>query len=181
MVHGLMRIPTMLAILAASAPAVAPAYPVVSPINGRVYATAYYPYNGGSNHNAVDISGGSCGSTGVLTAIDASIQWNVVIRHTDVFCYGGHSVSPNEAYHTFSNGYTFRQQYFNKSANSYSRTCDRCNIGTVFGTIGNMTDPFVHMQMDKLGTKSTSWYAGMASLGESVTTATPIGYTERAY
>jgi hypothetical protein len=181
MVHRQMTIPTMLAVLAAFAPAIAPAYPVVSPINGRVYAVASYPYNQAYYHNAVDITGGSCGSTGVLTAIDASISWTVVIRHTDVLCYGGHSVSPNEAYHTFSNGYTFRQQYFNKSANSYSRTCDRCSIGTIFGTYGGMTDPYVHMQMDKLGTKSTSWYSGMVSVGENVTTTTTIGYTERVY
>ncbi|HYH95061.1 hypothetical protein [Hyalangium sp.] len=151
---------TTLAALAALAliPTAASAYRVGSPFPGDVTATTYY--SSGSFHGAVDISSrNACGYWGVETGLVGSISWNVTIRTTTKVCYGNGSGNQNEVKHTFANGYTLRQWHFLKTASSYDRTCDRCQIGDEGGT-GNVTGPHTHMQYDRSGTNSTSWYSG---------------------
>jgi hypothetical protein len=134
------------------------AYTVGAPFPGTVTATTYY--SSGSFHGAVDLSSSAaCGYWGVETGIGASLSWNVTINTTGKVCYGNGSGNQNEGKHTFANGYTFRQWHFLKSADSYDRTCNRCQLGDEGGT-GNVTGPHTHMQYDKAGSNSTSWYSG---------------------
>lgn len=166
---------TMLAALTSMAliPAVAGAYRVGSPFPGDVTATTYY--SSGSFHGAVDISSrNACGYWGVETGVVGSMYWNVTIRTTAVVCYGNGSGNQNEVKHTFANGWTLRQWHFLKEPTSYDRTCDRCQIGDEGGT-GNVTGPHTHMQYDKSGTNSTSWYSGTVK-GEFLDRGETVGY-----
>ncbi|ATB30914.1 hypothetical protein [Melittangium boletus] len=140
-------------------PTAATAYTVGAPFPGTVTATTYY--SSGSFHGAVDLASGSgCGYWGVETAVQASLSWNVTIRTTSRVCYGNGSGNQNEVKHTFANGYTFRQWHFlYVAATSKDKTCNRCQVGDEGGT-GNVTGPHTHIQYDKSGTNSTSWYSG---------------------
>ncbi|EPX64674.1 hypothetical protein D187_000096 [Cystobacter fuscus DSM 2262] len=135
------------------------AYTVCAPHPGNVTATTYY--SSGAFHGAVDIaSGDTCGVRLVRTAVKGLLSWNVTVRTTTKACYGNGSGNQNEVKHTFANGYTFRQWHFLYDADlSKDQTCDRCAIGREGGT-GNVTGPHTHLQYDKSGTNSTSWYAG---------------------
>jgi hypothetical protein len=150
-------------------PATSSAYTVRSPHPGTVTATTYYP--SGAFHGAVDISG-TCNYWGVETAVTATLFWNVTIRTTGIVCYGSGSGTQNEAKHAFASGWTFRIWHFIKTATSYDRTCDRCQIGNVGGT-GNVTSPHTHLQYDKLGTNNTTWYQVPPGTDSSI-----IGYIE---
>jgi hypothetical protein len=150
----------------------ADAHYVRAPLNGKVTATKYY--SSGAFHGAVDIAGGTCGSTGVNTAMEGTLWWSVTIRTTYKVCYGNGDWHHNEVKHTFSSGWAFRQYHFNKSGYSYSRSCDRCTIGTLGGT-GLATGPHAHLQYDKYGTKNTTWW--WVSKGQYVYTTQRIGYT----
>ncbi|ATB30915.1 hypothetical protein [Melittangium boletus] len=154
-------------------PAAATANPVVAPHAGTVTATTYY--SSGSFHGAVDISSGkTCGVDPVKVAVKGMLAWNVTIRTTAKVCYGNGSGNQNEVKHTFANGYTFRQWHFLYDATlSQDKTCDRCAIGREGGT-GNVTGPHTHLQYDKSGTNSTSWYAGTVK-GEYLETGDAIG------
>ncbi len=144
-----------LALLPATAGA---AYEVGAPFPGTVTATTYY--SSGTFHGAIDLSSSAaCGYWGVETAVKASLSWNVTIRTSTKVCYGNGSGNQNEVKHTFSNGYTFRQWHFLKTASSVDKTCNRCQVGDEGGT-GNVTGPHTHMQYDKSGTNNTSWYSG---------------------
>jgi hypothetical protein len=122
--------------------------------------------------SALDILTDSCGYWGVSTAVVGSLSWNVIVRTTTNVCYGNGSGSQNEVKHTFANGYTFRQWHFLKSADSYSRTCDRCQIGDA-GATGNATSARSHLALDKSGTPNTSWIS--PSLVEGQFVDGPIG------
>jgi hypothetical protein len=149
------------------------AHYVKAPVNGTVTATTYYP--SGSYHGAVDVAPGSsaCGVKSVTTAVAQTKYWDVTINTSYRVCYGNGSGRQNAAVASYSNGWKFRQWHFNKSGSSYDRTCDRCYIGTVGGT-GNATGPHAHLQYDRYGTKSTSWYS--TARGRYVYTSTSIGY-----
>jgi hypothetical protein len=139
-------------------PMAATAYTVGAPHPGTVTATTYY--SSGAFHGAVDISSGGCGVALVHTAVRGLLSWNVTIRTTAKTCYGNGSGNQNEVKHTFANGYTFRQWHFLYDPDlSKDQTCDRCAIGREGGT-GNVTGPHTHLQYDKSGTNSTSWYSG---------------------
>ena len=140
--------------------------------NGIVTATKYY--SNGSFHGAVDTGGGTCGSTSVSTAMEGTLYWSVTIRTSSKVCYGNGSGNANEVRHAFSGGWTFRQYHFNKSGYSYSRSCNRCTIGTLGGT-GNATGPHSHLQWDKYGTRNSSWW--WVSKGQHVYTTNRMGYT----
>jgi hypothetical protein len=151
------------------------AYTVKAPLDGKVGDTTYT--SSGSFHGAVDISGGICAETGVTTAVMGSLAWNVTIQNTSRECgmdaTGG---SNNTVSHTFASGRSLRQWHFNKSADSYDRTCDRCFIGTV-GSAGLITGgiPRAHLQYDIQGTLITNWYPPYVTKGQTVTTSTTIG------
>jgi hypothetical protein len=140
-------------------PTAATAYTVGSPFPGTVTATTYY--SSGAFHGAVDISSANaCGVALVHTAVRGVLAWNVTIRTTAKVCNGNGSGNQNEVKHTFADGYTFRQWHFLYDADlSKDKTCDRCAIGREGGT-GNVTGPHSHLQYDKSGTHSTSWYSG---------------------
>ena len=153
-------------------PAAAGAYEVGAPFPGTVTATTYY--SSGTFHGAIDLSSSAaCGYWGVETAVNASLSWNVTIRTSTKVCYGNGSGNQNEVKHTFSNGYTFRQWHFLKTASSVDKTCNRCQIGDEGGT-GNVTGPHTHIQYDKSGTNNTSWYSG-TSKGEYLDRDEKIG------
>ncbi len=164
----------MLIVLAAvvAVPAAAKAAYVKSPLDGVVVATTYY--SSGSFHGALDIAGPSstCGTGGVTTGVVQTKFWTIRIHTTARVCYGNGSGNENSATAAYGNGWSFRQFHFNRSANSRSRTCDRCVIGTHGGT-GHATGPHAHVQYDRYGTRSTSWYS--VGRGRSVSRATTIG------
>ncbi|WPB77406.1 hypothetical protein KYC5002_51560 [Archangium violaceum] len=105
--------------------------------------------------NAVDILG-DCGYWGAETGLVGSVSWNVTLRTTALTCGGNGTGNQNEVKHTFADGYTFRQWHFNKTSNSYDRTCDRCQIGDA-GATGNAPTARAHLQRDKNGTLDTAW------------------------
>jgi hypothetical protein len=154
-----------LAMLVALVPTPSPAYTVGAPIEGTVRATTYY--SSGAFHGAVDISNGPCGTSPVTTGVVGSLSWTVTIRTTGIYCSTA-SNTQNEAAHTFADGYTFRLWHFNKTANSYSRTCDRC-------IIGQDGADYIHLQRDRSGTLSTSWYSGYTTVGEYLSLGETVG------
>ncbi|HYO53020.1 hypothetical protein [Archangium sp.] len=165
---------TTLAVLASLAliPAAATAHTVKSPHPGTVTATTYY--SSGAFHGAVDISSGRCNYWGVETGVVGSVSWNVTIRTTGVYCYGSGSGNTNEAKHVWADGATFRLWHFIRTADSYDRTCDRCQVGNE-GLASSSTGPHTHLQQDRLGTNDTSWYSGYTTKGEVVDRTETIG------
>ncbi|HYO53019.1 hypothetical protein [Archangium sp.] len=161
-----MKTLSALATLMALVPTTAPgAYTVGSPLAGTVRTTTYY--SSGAFHGAVDISNGPCGTNPITTGVVGSLSWNVTLRTTGIACdmAGG---TQNEAAHTFADGYTFRLLQFNKSANSYDRTCDRCSIG--------IEGPdHIHLQRDRNGTNITTWYSGYTTVGEFLSLGETVG------
>jgi hypothetical protein len=160
-------------IAVAAIPATALAHYVKSPLGGTVTATTYY--SSGSFHGALDIAGpaSTCGSTSVTTAVAQTKFWDVTIRTSSRVCYGNGSGNENSAVASYTNGWKFRQFHFNRSSASYDRTCDRCYVGTHGGT-GRATGPHSHIQYDRYGTRSTSWYS--VSRGRYVDRSTNVGY-----
>ncbi len=161
----------VLAAVVAVPPAAKAAY-VKSPLDGIVTAATRYP--SGSFHGALDIAGprSTCGTRGVTTGVAQTKFWTIRIRTSSRVCYGNGSGNENSATAAYSNGWSFRQFHFNRSASSYSRTCDRCTVGTHGGT-GRVTGPHAHVQYDRYGTRSTSWYS--VGRGRTVLKATTIG------
>lgn len=161
-----------LAALAALAPTPAPAArDVQAPLAGTVSNTIYT--SSGAFHAAVDIDGGTCGTTPVTTAVVGSLSWNVVINTAYTLCGTAMTGAQNVAKHTFADGFTFRLMQFNKSAQTYDRTCDRCNIGMA-GDKG-LPEGAIHLQRDKNGTRDTSWYQGYTAKGEVLSLGERIG------
>ena len=168
--HAMKRTLTALASLALVPTAVS-AHEVRGPHPGTVITTTYS--SSGAFHGAVDISGGTCGTTNVTTAVFGSLAWNVVINTANTICYANLAIPQNEVRHTFADGFTFRLMHFNPSAASYDRTCDRCNIGKA-SSPGN-PDSDIHLQLDKSGTKDTSWYSGYTTKGEALSLGERVG------
>ncbi|AKI98609.1 Peptidase, M23/M37 family [Archangium gephyra] len=161
-----------LAALAALAPATALAVRNVgAPLAGTVAATTYS--SSGAYHGAVDIDGGTCGTTPITTGVAGTLAWNVVINTASTLCYTAMTGAQNVARHTFADGFTFRLMNFNRTAQTFDRTCDRCNIGAA-GDAGIPANS-LHLQRDKSGTKDTSWYAGYATVGEALSLGELVG------
>ncbi|HYH96444.1 hypothetical protein [Hyalangium sp.] len=137
--------------------------------------TVYPPHPGkadtatwsGLPHGAVDVSSGTCSYWGVEAPIFGSLSWNLTVRSSGEICYGNGSGNHNEAKHVFADGWTFRVWHFIKTADSYDRTCDRCQVGDE-GATGNVVGAHTHLQRDKNGTKDTSWYEGYTVDGETL-------------
>ena len=145
-----------LASLAALAPALSPAaYTVTAPLVGSAQSS--------ETHIAVDIASASCG-TAINTGVVGSLSWNVTFNVTNTFCNDPNGFQ-NEVVHAFPNGYTFRLRGLFKSAGSYDRTCDRCNIGTTYMFFGNNANHPLHLQYDLYGTRNSAWYSGYTSPG----------------
>lgn len=163
----------VVAAVVSTLPAPVFAHYVKSPINGTVTATTYYP--SGGYHGSVDIAPGAstCGVKSMTTAVAQTKFWDVTIRTGYRVCYGNGRGNENGAVASYTNGWKFRQYHFNKSGSSYDRTCDRCYIGTSGGT-GNATGPHAHLQYDRYGTKSTSWYS--VRRGQYLYTTSNVGY-----
>jgi hypothetical protein len=163
---------TALAALALIPAAAGASLRVGSPFPGTVTATTYY--SDGSFHGAVDVaSGDGCSYWGVETGVYGSLSWNVTINTTGEVCYGSGSGNQNEAKHTFADGHVFRLWHFIKTASSYDRTCDRCQVGDEGGT-GHVTGPHVHIQYDKGGSNNTAWYSGTVK-GEFLSRGETVG------
>jgi hypothetical protein len=145
---------------------------VYAPHPGTVTATTYT--SSGAFHGAVDISSGRCNYWGVQVPLVGSLFWDVTIRTTGIVCYGSGSGNQNEVKHVFADGRAIRMWHFIKTADSYDRTCDRCQIGNEGGT-GNVTGPHTHIQVDNSGTKDTSWYSGYTVNGEVIDAVEIIG------
>jgi hypothetical protein len=163
-----------LAVLASLAllPTAASALTIKAPHPGTVTALTYY--SSGSFHGAVDISSGSCNYWGVETGVVGSYYWNITINTSINVCNGNGSGNQNEAKLVLADGRVLRFWHFNKTANSYDRTCDRCQVGDEGGT-GNATGPHTHIQVDRNGTRDTSWYSGYITKGQQVDRTTTIG------
>ena len=153
---------TALASMALILPTASAGTTVTAPHPGTVTATTYY--SSGAFHGAVDISSGRCGYWGVSSPFAGSLYWNIIIRSTLQTCS---TPTDNAAVHTWADGWSFRIKNFLKSAGSYDRTCDRCELGNE----GHHT----HMQYDKSGTYDTSWYSGYTSKGETIDSGEVIG------
>ncbi|AKJ05381.1 hypothetical protein ATI61_102440 [Archangium gephyra] len=152
----------------------ASAVTVKAPHPGTVTALTYS--SSGAFHGAVDVTSGDvCNSWSVHAVLVGSYSWNITINTTGIYCgTGGGSSTQNEAKHVFADGWTLRLWHFIKTAASYDKTCDRCALGNEGGT-GNVTGPHSHIQVDKSGTKDTSWYSGYVTKGEYVDRTTTIG------
>jgi hypothetical protein len=147
-------------------PTAASAVTVVAPHPGTVPSLTYTA--SGAFHGAVDIvSGAGCNYWNVQSVVEGTFYWNVTINTAGSVCSGSGSGTQNEAKHGFGDGLVLRVWHFNKTADSYDRTCDRCALGNEGGT-GNVTGPLTHVQVDKNGTKDTSWYSGYTTKGEYV-------------
>lgn len=157
----------------AMAPSALAAREVQAPLAGRVTATTYAP--GGGVHNAVDIFGGVCGQTPVRTGVVGSLAWTVAINSTVTTCGSSQGGQTNEARHAFATGWTFRLRVFLQSAQSRSRTCDRCEIGTAYVFMGSAQVDPLHLQYDKLGTRDTQWYTGHTTQGETLSLGERVG------
>ncbi len=155
-------------------PTAASAVTVKAPHPGTVTALTYY--SSGSFHGAVDVtSGDACNYWSVHAVLVGSYHWNITINTTGIYCgTGGGSSNQNEAKHVFADGWALRLWHFIKTAASYDKTCDRCALGHEGGT-GNVIGPHTHIQVDKSGTKDTSWYVGYVTKGEYVDRTTTIG------
>jgi hypothetical protein len=145
-------------------PTASTAYTVKAPFSGTVTATTYT--STGAFHGAVDVAGSQCGYWGVTPGLVGSLSWNITIQSTSNSCVTGVPTG-NEAKHVFADGTTYRIRNFIKTSDSYDRTCDRCQIG----------DEGIHMhvQVDKNGTKDTSWYSGYTTKGEAVDPTVTLG------
>jgi hypothetical protein len=135
---------------------------------GTVTATTTYP-NGGT-HNAVDIAPGRCNADKHKLGPKVSWAWTVSAPTTGKVCNGGGA--NNYVSHTLPGGYLYEEMHFIKTADSRSRTCNRCNIGNVGGT-GQATGPHAHQAYRKHGTKLSTWYT--VKRGQKVTYNTKIG------
>jgi len=172
----MLRVMTPVAALACLAALVSPssaaqASAVRASHPGRVTAADYTQT--GTLHGAVDITAADCTPWSINPGLTGSMFWNVTIRTSVLSCRGTASGTHNEVKHVFADGTAFRVWHFNRSASSYDRTCDRCDIGNL-GATGNVTAPTTHYQVDKLGTRDTSWYT--VELGDTVSAGTIIGY-----
>jgi hypothetical protein len=145
-------------------PTASTAYTVKAPFPGTVTATTYTA--SGAFHGAVDLASGQCGYWGVTSGLVGSVSWNVIIQSTENSCVTG-VPTQNEARHVFADGTTYRIRNFNRTASSYSRTCDRCELGN--------EGVHTHIQVDKNGTKDTSWYSSYTTKGEVVDTTETLG------
>lgn len=168
--HTLKRILAALASLALI-PTTAVALDVVAPHPGTVTATTYY--SSGAFHGAVDLSG-NCGVDTLDAPIGGVRTWNFTIRTTGVVCNGNGSGNHNAVATTLADGRVLRLWHFIKTAVSYDKTCDRCQLGEVGGT-GNATGPHTHIQVDKAGTNITSWYSGYTVKGEFLSRGELVG------
>ncbi len=135
---------------------------VTAPHPGTVTATTYT--SSGAFHGAVDISSGRCGHGSVISPFAGAVYWNITLRTTALSC---NIASQNTAVHTWADGWTFRITNFLKSAASYDKTCDRCELGT--------EGLHTHMGQDKAGTYDTSWYSGYTTKGEAIDASEVIG------
>ena len=149
------------------------AHTVKAPHPGTVIAATYT--SNGSFHGAVDVSSGQCTYWGVETGVVGSVHWNVTIRNSTMVCFGGDGmVNPNEAKHTWADGWVFRILQFIKTDKSVDKTCDRCQVGDE-GTSTSHSSPITHFQQDKSGTKDSSWYIGYAFRGDAVNRTDTLG------
>ena len=143
-----------------------------APHPGTVMATTYH--SSGAFHGAVDISSGRCNYWGVRVPLAGSRFWNVTIRTTSVACFGSGSGTQNEVKHVLADGWVVRMWHFIKTADSYDRTCDRCQIGNE-GATGSVSSAHTHIQVDKNGTLDTSWYSGHTVKGEVIDAGELLG------
>ncbi len=125
--------------------------------------------------SAVVVSTSQCNYWGAMPGLVGSLSWNVTINTTGIVCYGSGSGTQNEVKHTFSTGVTFRQWHFIKTASSYDRTCDRCEIGNIGGT-GNVTGPRARYAVDKYGTGVPLQYPATPNVGDPVNGNEVIAY-----
>ena len=153
-------------------PAAATAHTVKAPFPGTITATTYYP--SGGYHGAIDVSSGRCNYWGAETAVVGSVSWNVTINTTGVVCNGNGYENANMAVHTWADGWKFHQKHFIKTADSYDRTCDRCQVGDE-GSTGNSSGAHTHMQQTRSGTYDTAWYSGYTTKGEFVDRTETLG------
>ncbi|KFE62798.1 hypothetical protein DB31_3912 [Hyalangium minutum] len=136
---------------------------VLAPHSGTVTATTYNP--DGSFHGAVDITPSApCGYWGVSTGFVGSLLWNITINSTATTCT---AATGNVALHTFADGMAFRVKDFLRTPASADKTCDRCQIGD--------SGINTHLQVNKSGTKDTSWYSGYTTQGEVIDLGEIIG------
>lgn len=160
--HNTMKILTALASLALIPTALA-GNGVQAPNSGTVTALTYNP--DGTFHGAVDITPNTpCGYWGITTGFVGTFYWNVTINSTATTCS---APTNNVALHTFSDGRAFRVKDFLRTSSSVDKTCDRCQIGDS----GFVT----HVQVNKNGTKDTSWYSGFVTRGQFVDAGELIG------
>jgi hypothetical protein len=146
-------------------PTAATAVTAKAPISGTVTATTYS--STGAFHGAVDVAGSTCGYWGVETGLVGSLYWNITINSTSNSCVTGVATG-NEAKHTFADGTVYRIRNFIKTAASVDKTCDRCQIGD--------EGIHLHVQVDKNGTKDTSWYSAYTTKGEAVDPTETLGF-----
>jgi len=164
---------------AASAQSQRTAYGPICDTNARVGSTTYYSCSG-SSHTALDMSNRTCSEWNHRAMLAGSFYYtfysgcaNSCGSCSSGCCNGG---AGNYARVTGAAGWDFAQLHFNTSANSYSRTCDRCALGLV-GSTGSSTAAHVHAHNRKDGVRQSSWYTKAGTTcGSSAYCENIVGY-----
>jgi hypothetical protein len=133
----------------------------------RVNSTTYYSCSGGT-HTALDISNGTCSVWNHRAMIVGTVKYTY---------YGGCSASCGACtagagccnggagnYYVVSgaNGWDFRQLHSNPTADSKSKSCDRCVLGLI-GSTGNSTGAHSHSDNRQYGTRKSAWYTSVGT------------------
>ena len=142
--------------------------PIWDDVNAKVISGCDSTYPG-----ALAISNNTCGVWHMHGMLVGSHYWRVSGANSN--CVSTPQVPQNYVYVTGSNGYAFSQYHHNHSANSYSRTCDRCSLGLV-GSTGNSYGGHVCAQNTLNGSTVTAWYSGYVTCGSKSNANTVMGY-----
>ena len=139
-----------------------------------VISTTYHSCTG-TTHSALDIGGVTCGEP-VRGPLSGNYYYRLYSGCANTCsgstCNGG---AGNYFVVSGATGWDFRILHLNTDSTSLSKTCDRCQIGTV-GATGTSAGAHIHMDNRQYGTRFTAWYSGVVTCGSPAGCTNIIGY-----